>query len=79
METRIVNFVLAGAQKCGTTSLSEQLSAHPDVGFCVEKEPHFFSKHPAPLDSAALAEYHGRFEPQNAVLWGEASTSYMFF
>ncbi|MCP4260267.1 MAG: sulfotransferase domain-containing protein [Planctomycetes bacterium] len=79
METRIVNFVLAGAQKCGTTSLSEQLSAHPDVGFCVEKEPHFFSKHPAPLNSAALAEYHGRFEPQNAVLWGEASTSYMFF
>jgi len=39
-----LDFVIAGVQKGGTTSLAEQISAHPNVSFCSEKEPHFFSK-----------------------------------
>jgi len=35
-------FILAGAPKCGTTSLWEYLQVHPDVCTCVMKEPKFF-------------------------------------
>jgi hypothetical protein len=36
------NFFLAGAAKCGTTSLSRYLAAHPRIFFSHPKEPHFF-------------------------------------
>src|SRR5918997_3117861 len=35
---------VAGAPRCGTTSLSRLLGAHPDVLFSSVKEPHFFSR-----------------------------------
>jgi len=39
------NFVLIiGAAKCGSTSLFNYLSEHPQVSSCQIKEPHFFSK-----------------------------------
>jgi hypothetical protein len=37
------NFFLIGAAKCGTTSLSRYLAAHPRIFFCHPKEPHYFS------------------------------------
>jgi hypothetical protein len=37
------NFFIIGAPKCGTTSLADLLSQHPDVYFSPEKEPRFFS------------------------------------
>lgn len=37
------NFFVIGAAKCGTTSLCELLSQHPEVFFSPEKEPRFFS------------------------------------
>ncbi|GLD96784.1 hypothetical protein PINS_up005467 [Pythium insidiosum] len=36
------NWVIIGAQKCGTTSLYEYLSQHPDVLKGKRREPHFF-------------------------------------
>jgi len=36
------NFFIAGAPKCGTTSLSRYLKDHPDVFFSHPKEPTFF-------------------------------------
>lgn len=36
-------FFLIGAPKCGTTSLSEYLRAHPQICFADPKEPHFFN------------------------------------
>ena len=36
------NFLVVGAQKSGTTSLHEYLSAHPDVYLPLQKETHFF-------------------------------------
>nr|NUR37304.1 hypothetical protein [Sphingomonas sp.] len=35
---------IAGAPRCGTTSLAEFLRCHPDVCFSRIKEPHFFSR-----------------------------------
>ena len=44
MEIR--NFVLIiGAMKCGTTSLFDYLSQHPEISPCQQKEPQFFSKY----------------------------------
>lgn len=37
------NFLIAGAAKCGTTSLHHYLRQHPDVFMCYPKEPRFFS------------------------------------
>jgi hypothetical protein len=36
---------IVGAPRCGTTSLSRYLKAHPEVGFSRVKEPHFFVQH----------------------------------
>lgn len=37
------NLIVIGAQKCGTTSLHQYLSLHPDIGMSRKKELHFFS------------------------------------
>ncbi|MEL6930834.1 MAG: sulfotransferase domain-containing protein, partial [Cyanobacteria bacterium J06600_6] len=36
--------LIIGAMKCGTTSLFDYLSQHPEIAPCSQKEPHFFSK-----------------------------------
>jgi len=36
------SFLIIGAMKCGTTSLYDYLTQHPDVMSCRQKEPHFF-------------------------------------
>ena len=40
------DFLIIGAQKCGTTSLYHLLSQHPLVAPAAFKEPHFFSSEP---------------------------------
>ena len=40
---RLPDFFLVGAPKCGTTSLAQWLSEHPEVFFSPVKEPHFFN------------------------------------
>ncbi|MBD78244.1 MAG: hypothetical protein CL840_04820 [Crocinitomicaceae bacterium] len=72
-----VNFCVIGAQKCGTTNLAEHLLSHPDIGFCKEKEPDFFSKL---FDkSSGFDAYHNLFDfDLNKSMYGEASTSYSF-
>ena len=37
-----VGFVIAGAQKCGTTALAHFLAQHPEIGMSSPKEPHLF-------------------------------------
>lgn len=69
-----VDFMIIGAQKSGTTSLSYYLSNHPAVCYCLEKEPEFFSTEANWQDK--IDKYHKLFEPQGAQLLGEASTNY---
>jgi len=38
------NFLIIGAQKCGTSSLYELLKSHPEIGMSSMKETHFFSR-----------------------------------
>lgn len=39
------DFIIIGAQRCGTTSLYKYLSQHPDVHPSFPKEIHYFSNH----------------------------------
>lgn len=72
-----VDFMIIGAQKCGTTSLASQLAAHPQVCFCKEKEPGYFHKTEAWKEG--LEQYHSLYQPLPGQICGEASTFYTFF
>jgi hypothetical protein len=78
MTSNKVDFMIIGAQKCGTTSLAEQLASHPDVDFCAEKEPEYFSKVKDPFNQSTLNEYHALYQGEPNNMRGEASTSYFF-
>ena len=85
---RLPGFVaVVGAPRCGTTSLSRFLRAHPHVAFSKPKEPHFFALH----DFAAVSDdelrervqhdYLERFfgaAPPDARLLAEGSVSYLY-
>lgn len=66
-------FIVIGAAKAGTTSLSSYLRSHPDVFMSYNKEPHYFTRE----WERGLAWYESLFEDgARASAVGEASTSY---
>ncbi len=75
--SRLPDFLIIGAAKCGTTSLYGQLRQHPDI-YCSEiKEPTFFSTYGVGAWQQGLAWYQALFADAGAQqLCGEASTSY---
>lgn len=75
-----VSAIILGVQKCGTTSLSHYLSQHPEINFCREKEPNFFSK--SKDWKKELKSYYQLYSsPKNTdnKIWMEASTTYSWF
>ncbi len=80
------DFFIAGALKCGTTSLFNYLRAHPAVFMPANKEPNYFCgdlvahwPDGAPFRVGTLAEYEALFStaPPQA-LTGEASVFYLY-
>jgi len=72
-----VDFIIIGAQKCGTSSLHAILDAHPMLVGSRPKEPHFFSL--SKDWRADLPRYHECFEQRAGALYFEASTTYTFY
>ncbi len=80
---RIVpNFFVAGAPKCGTTSLYAHLRAHPNIFMCSPKEPAYFYE-----DLTRIHAFFGSFDDYLALFRksgdqhlavGEASTAYFY-
>ena len=83
------NFIIIGAQKCGTTSLYYYLKQHPDVYMSPVKEPHFFDYEgagrnfrgpgPSSAPKISLEDYRALFRGvsgEKAV--GEASPLYIY-
>ena len=78
------DFLIIGAEKCGTTALYKALTAHPDICAARRKEPHFFDYHYARGETwyrawfpfvwvrALRRRLRGRFAT------GEASPDYIF-
>lgn len=77
----MVNAIIIGVQKCGTTTLANWISQHPQVQFCSQKEPDFFSRNPDWKEG--LDAYHNLYGIGESFsddkLWIEASTSYSWY
>ncbi len=82
------NFLIIGAQRCGTTSLWTALREHPAIHVANEKELNFFQDLKTPYKTAEW--YEGNFVPEDDVQFtdgydpevtpvGEASVNYLFF
>ena len=69
------NFIIVGSAKCGTTTLSDLLSHHPDCCFSRPKEVHFFSNDS--LYDKGWNRYKNAFSHYNGEsLIGEATPNY---
>lgn len=78
--SRLPDFYVVGAPKCGTTSLHRYLRQHPGVFVPDVKEPNFFcSDFPSIQKYKSLEDYSTLFEPaQENQLVGEASPWYLY-
>lgn len=80
--TKKVNFLIAGAQKAGTTALDAYIRAHhPSICMANEKEVHFFDNE-AHFATASVdySSYHQAFNPTFAhQLLGESTPIYMYW
>lgn len=72
----LVDFVVIGAQKAGTTTLFDALKRHPELAGSTPKELNFFS---TSCDwHAEIDRYHQSFSDTGATKQFEGSTSYAF-
>jgi Sulfotransferase domain len=73
---RLPDFLIAGAQKSGTTSLYDYICRHPDVDTAAAKGIHYFEEH----YRRGLRWYRSRFPIRGAArLSGEATPAYLFY
>ena len=79
----LVDFMVVGAQKCGTTALASFLAAHPEIGMAAPKETHLFDDPDygprwtrAEIDARYAACFRGC---PGARLRGEATPVYLYF
>lgn len=72
-----VDFLIVGAQKCGTSTLFSLLNSHPALEGCSEKEPGFFAN----IEDWRLQidGYHSLFQQREGAQYFEASTIYTFY
>jgi hypothetical protein len=79
--TPLVDFLICGTQKGGTTALYHDLRQHPAVCMAGRKEVHFFDDEAAFAGGAPdYAAYHAAFSPTPAHrVTGEATPIYMYW
>lgn len=70
------DYIIIGAAKCGTSSLSNYLEVHPDVKITQPKELDFFGGEGI---ESKLDAYCEHFKSKNGQLIGEGSVSYMLY
>ena len=79
----LLDFMIVGAQRCGTTALAQFLSRHPEIAMSSPKEVHLFdgrSYSPDWTPEEIDARYRHVFkEGAGARLRGEATPMYLFF
>lgn len=76
-----IGFLIAGAQKCGTTAVFSALSSHPDICPSSPKEVHFFDNDELFKDVFPdYTQYHKHFQfHASNLLYGEATPSYLYW
>lgn len=77
----LVNFLICGSQKSGTSALAEYLKQHSAICMAKRKEVHFFDKEHLFNDRGVNYEfYHSFFQPgDNHLAIGEATPVYMYW
>lgn len=78
-----IDFIIAGAQKAGTTALARYLSQHPDIFIPVKKEFHWFKRpisFQGGIDDLPVDRFHRHFEGAlGRKICGEASPAYLYW
>lgn len=75
----LVNFMIVGAAKSGTTSLARLLALHPSICISDPKEIYYFNKTIDWDNPEKLKHYHSHFHNTPNKIVGEASTLYSDF
>src|SRR5690348_3002020 len=74
-----LDFILAGAQKSGTTALHYFLSRHPDICMGDQQEIHFFDNDAMFVAEPNYQELHSHYPPIDpSTLTGDCTPSYMY-
>ena len=73
MDGKMPNLLIIGAMKCGTSSLHDYLSLHPDIFMSTPKEIHFFTE--MSYNSRSLSWYKNHFKTDKKVI-GTTPQSY---
>jgi hypothetical protein len=75
----LVNFLIAGVQKGGTTALFEYLAEYPDIALPTTKELHFFDDDAQDWGAPDYAAYHASFPDAAGRPCGEATPIYTYW
>lgn len=78
-QDRIVDFIICGTQKGGTSALDAYLREHPGICMADKKEVHFFDDESNFIGKPNYSHYHGFFNPKANRLVGEATPIYMYW
>ncbi len=78
---KIVNFIICGTQKGGTTALDAYLREHSEICMANTKEVHFFdNEKDISHENPNYDNYHSYFSPkENHKIIGEATPIYMYW
>src|SRR5579872_1958564 len=68
-----LNFVIGGAQKCGTTTLYHIFLCHPQIQMATLKETHFFDDESRDWQNPDYSELDSYFSTDDNRLRGEAT------
>src|SRR5882762_8545358 len=73
-----LDFVVAGAQKSGTTALHYFLSRHPDIAMGDQQEIHFFDNDSLFVSGADYEQLHKQYPPlARSTIAGDCTPSYI--
>ena len=74
-----LNFILAGAQKSGTTALHYFLSRHPDICMGDQQEIHFFDNDALFVSAVDYEQLHKHYPPLvPSMIAGDCTPSYLY-
>ncbi len=75
-----LDFIVAGAQKCGTTALHYQLEKHPQIALPNKEELHFFDDEERFAKGVNYQDLHDSFHPPSrAFIAGESTPAYLYW
>ena len=75
----LVDFLVIGAQKAGTTALFDHLKDDPRLNLSKVKETHFFDNETLDWSAPDYGLYHARFDMDRSGPRGEATPIYIFW